>query len=122
MYDFLLWVLIVCGSTTASIDDRAYFAGLIRMFFPDSKRWGVDHVRGLGKELPWIEIESGDERPQEAFWRSVVDPKAEVGVRKSAPLLLGYVGITPGLKERLEGGAQMEREYLMARDVEVPEA
>lgn len=122
VYDFLLWMLIVCGSTTASNDDRAYFAGLIRLFFPDSGRWGIEHVRGLGSELPWIEIEVSDERPQEAFWRYVVNPKAVAGVRKSAPLLLGYVGITPGLKERLEGGAKLEREYLLAKDGEVLEA
>lgn len=122
VYDFLLWILIVCGSTTVSSDDRAYFAGLIRLFFPDSGRWGIEHVRGLGCELPWIEIESDDERPQEAFWRYVVDPKAVTRTRTSAPLLLGYVGITPGLRDRLEGGAKMEKEYLLGKDGEFVEA
>lgn len=110
VYDFVLWMLIVCGSTTPLNDDRAYFAGLIRLFFPDSARWGVEHVRGLGGELPWIEIETDGERPQDAFWRYVVDPGAGAYISSRAPLLLGYVGVTPGLKERLEGSGKIERE------------
>lgn len=122
VYDFLLWMLIVCGSTTPLSDDRAYFATLVRSFFPDSGRWGIEHVRGLGVELPWIEIGSDAERPQDAFWRYVMDPRVEAESRKSEPLLLGYVGVTPGLKERLERSGKIEKQVLLTKDGDILEA
>jgi hypothetical protein len=118
VYDFLLWMLIVCGSTSPSKDDRAYFAGLIRLFFPDAGRWGVEHVRGLGRDLPWIEVQGDEERPQEAFWRYVLDPRVQFEGGKSGPLLLGYVGITPGLRDRLEGRAKLEGEARLSEGAE----
>lgn len=111
VYDLLLWILIVCGSTTSHHEDRTYFAALIRMFYPDCGRWPTEHVRELGKVLPWIEIEGQEERPWEGFWREVMDPYGDHGSAsrdsgEKAPLLLGYVHVTPGLKERVERGEQ----------------
>ncbi|SMQ51798.1 unnamed protein product [Zymoseptoria tritici ST99CH_3D7] len=101
--DLVLWMLVVCGSTTPIPEDRIYYANLARIYFPDSWKWGYEDVQRLGRVLPWIE--PPEDPPAEAWWEIVRNPDWEAGKKAwkqetGAPLLLGYIPITPGLKAR----------------------
>jgi hypothetical protein len=106
-------MLIVCGSTTPIAEDRVYFANLTRWYFEDSWRWTYEDVQRLSRVMPWFDPPK--DPPAEAWWELVTSPDGEGdeetqkkldGNRRrywdgeSAPLLLGYVPITPGLQEK----------------------
>ncbi|KAK4498229.1 hypothetical protein PRZ48_010886 [Zasmidium cellare] len=95
--DLMLWILIVCGSTTSRAENMLYYAELIRTWFPEAQDVKYEDIRKLGERLPWIDVE--DNPPVGEFWGMVTAEELPVlkeedvdrSRGEAALLLVGFV-------------------------------
>lgn len=66
LVDLMLWMLIVCGSTSGTPDDRLYYSGLIRVLAPDFLERSFEELETWGRQMPWIRGHYNS--PVEEFW------------------------------------------------------
>lgn len=95
--DLMLWILIVCGSTTSHADNAVYYADMIRTWFPEAQHVAYQDIKRLGERLPWIDVQ--ENAPVEEFWNMVTAVEVPIikeeystdDQRASGPLLVGFV-------------------------------